>query len=85
MGVYASNKKKADSHMDVLIRMYKGDVEIEFRCLGEAFDPLMDAEEDMAENILVLRSIADEIQNEYILGMNATRIIIRGLDARTRT
>lgn len=85
MGVYAANKKKADSHMDVLIRMYKGDVEIEFRCLGEAFDPLKDAEEDMAENILVLRKIADEIQNEYILGMNSTRIIIRGLEARAQS
>ena len=78
MGVYAANKKKLSSFMDVLIRMYKGDIEIEFRSLGAAFDPNTDVEGDMRENVQVLRSVAGSIHNEYILGMNSTRIVIEG-------
>ncbi len=78
MGLYAANKKRQDTYMDVLIRLFKGNVEIDFRCLGEPFDPLMDTEDDMQENVRVLRSAASRIENEYILGMNSTRIVIEG-------
>ena len=43
--VYAANKKTQDSFMDVLVRLFKGNVEIEFRSLGVAIDPMVDVEE----------------------------------------
>lgn len=76
MAVYASNKKDQNVYMDILARIYKGNVEIDFRSLGAYFDPFEDADSDIAENVQVLRSIASKIENEYMLGMNATRITI---------
>ena len=78
MCVYAANNKRQDAHMDVLVRLYKGDVEIEFRSLGAAFNPLADADGDITENIRLLRGIAAGMDNEYILGMNSTRIVLAG-------
>ena len=74
--VYAANKKKQDAYMDVLVRVYQDNVEIDFRSLGTPFDPRVDVEDDLQENIRILRSIAAAIENEYILGMNSTRIRI---------
>lgn len=62
--------------MDILLRLSQGHVEIDFRSLGEAFNPLVDDDIDMKENVKLLRSIASKIENEYILGMNSTRIVI---------
>ena len=81
MAVYASNKKDQNAYMDILARIYKGDVEIDFRSLGAFFDPFKDADADIMENVHLLRGIASKIENEYILGMNSTRIIIEGTDS----
>jgi hypothetical protein len=62
----------------VLVRIYRGNVEIDFRTLGEIFDPNEDDVSDIAENVQTLRSIVSDISNEYILGMNSTRITIKG-------
>ena len=82
MAVYASNKKNQNAYMDILARIYKGNVEIDFRSLGAFFDPFEDADSDMLENVRMLRSIASSIENEYMLGMNATRITIEGTNTR---
>ncbi|MBQ3429387.1 MAG: polysaccharide biosynthesis C-terminal domain-containing protein [Mogibacterium sp.] len=76
MAVYAANKKDQNAYMDILARIYKGNVEIDFRSLGPFFDPFEEADEDIKENILLLRGIASKIENEYVLGMNSTRITI---------
>ena len=78
MAVYAANRKDQNRYIDILARIYKGDVEIDFRSLGPFFDPFEDVDTDMIENIRMLRGIASKIENEYILGMNSTRIIIEG-------
>lgn len=78
MAVYAANKKDQNAYMDILARIYKGDVEIDFRSLGAFFDPFADSDADIIENIRMLRGIASRIENEYILGMNSTRVVIEG-------
>lgn len=78
MAVYAYNKKDQNVYMDILARIYKGNVEIDFRSLGAFFDPFELSETDMPENVQMLRGIASKIENEYVLGMNSTRIIIEG-------
>ena len=78
MAVYASNKKDQNTYMDILVRIYKGDMEIDFRSLGPYFDPFKETGEDIIENIRMLRGIATKIENEYVLGMNSTRITIEG-------
>ena len=80
MAVYAANKKNQNDYIDILARIFKGNVEIDFRTLGAFFDPFEDVETDIIENIRMLRGIASKIENEYILGMNSTRIIIEGKD-----
>lgn len=69
-------KKDQNAYMDILARIYKGNVEIDFRSLGPFFDPFEEADEDIKENIRLLRGIASKIENEYVLGMNSTRITI---------
>ncbi len=79
MAVYAANKKDQNAYMDILARIYKGNVEIDFRSLGPLFDPFEDTDEDMIENIRLLRGIASKIENDYVLGMNSTRITIEAV------
>ena len=79
MAVYAANKKGQNAYMDILARIYKGNVEIDFRSLGPLFDPFEDTDEDMIENIRLLRGIASKIENDYVLGMNSTRITIEAV------
>ena len=76
MAVYITKKKDHNAYMDIMVRLYKGNVVIDFRSLGRPFNPLLDTEEDNWENVDVLRGIASEIVNEYTLGMNSTRIVI---------
>ncbi|MBQ3281042.1 MAG: hypothetical protein IJH41_01420 [Eubacterium sp.] len=78
MAVYAANKKTQNSYMDILARIYKGNVEIDFRSLGTFYDPFENTDADIAENVSLLRGVASKIENEYILGMNSTRITISG-------
>lgn len=73
-----AGKKDQKSYMDILVRIYKGNVEIDFRSLGAVFDPLVDTDDDCIENVKLLRGIATSIENEYTLGMNPTRIVIGG-------
>ncbi|MBR0400353.1 MAG: polysaccharide biosynthesis C-terminal domain-containing protein [Mogibacterium sp.] len=82
MAVYASNKKDQNVYMDIIARIYKGNVEIDFRSLGDFFDPFEDSESDIMENTRMLRGIASKIENEYMLGMNSTRIIIEGSNSQ---
>ena len=47
IAVYAANKKSQDSYMDILVRLDRGNVEIDFRSLGVAFDPHRDEDDDV--------------------------------------
>ena len=76
MAVYITDKNEDKAYMDILVRLHKGDVIIDFRTLGSAFDPLSDNDEDNWENVRLLRGIATSIENDYMLGMNSTRIVV---------
>ena len=78
MAVYITGRKDHNAYMDILVRLYKGDVTIDFRSLGHSFNPLLDTSEDTMENVRLLRGIASSIGTEYTLGMNSTRIVISG-------
>ena len=81
IAVYVANRKRDRSYADVLVRLNQGNVEIDFRNLGEAINPLEDREGDIAENIQMLRGVVSSIETEYLLGMNSTRIVIEGMPA----
>ena len=79
MAVYSSNHKKQDAYMDILVRIFEGNVEIDFRSLGIPFENLDESGEDEMEvNMQMLKGVASHIDNEYIMGMNATRITVAG-------
>lgn len=79
IAVYVSNRLHRKTHADIIVRLNDGNIEIDFRSLGSAFNPYVDEDGDISENVRVLRSIASSIENEYILGMNSTRITIKGI------
>lgn len=76
IAVNAAARKDQSTYADVLVRIYDGNVEIDFRSLGKAFDPLEMDDATMEENIAILQSMASGIENEYLMGMNSTRITL---------
>ena len=62
--------------MDVLVRIYDENVEIDFRSLGPSIDVMEEEEKEMEINTRMLRAVVSKIETEYIMGMNATRITI---------
>ena len=76
MAVFASNHKSQDAYMDVLVRIYDENVEIDFRSLGPSIDVMEEEEKEMEINTRMLRAVVSKIETEYIMGMNATRITI---------
>ena len=77
IAVYAAHRKNQSSHLDILVRICGDKVEIDLRSLGEAFNPLKEEEQDIRENVLILRGIASKIETEYLLGMNCTRVTLK--------
>jgi hypothetical protein len=80
--VFVANRNKHGIYADVLVRLIGSDVEIDCRTLGDRFDPNSADEGDIEENVMMLKGIVTEIENEYILGMNSTRIIVKGRDQK---
>ena len=76
MAVYTRNRLNKSDYMDILARLYADKIEIDFRTLGNSFNPLVAVPEDMAENIKLLQGIASNLEYDYIMGMNCTRITI---------
>lgn len=76
MAIYTRNRLSKSGYMDVLARLYADKIEIDFRTLGNSFNPLAAVPEDIAENIHLLRGIATALEYDYIMGMNCTRITI---------
>ena len=76
MSVYTRNHMKNDNYMDITARFYADRTEIDFRTLGEPFDPMSTAQEDMPENMNFLRAVSSSIKHDFIMGMNCTTIII---------
>jgi len=77
MAVYTKNHMSRNDYMDILARLYKDHIEIEFRTLGSTFNPLEITETDVAENIKLLQGISSNIEYNYIMGMNCTQLSIR--------
>ena len=76
IAVNAAARKDQSAYSDLLVRIHDGRVEIDFRSLGKAFDPLEADDGVIEENIAILRSMASGIENEYLMGMNSTRITL---------
>ncbi len=76
MAVYSKHHMKKNDYMDITARVYSDRTEIDFRTLGEAFNPMSETPEDMPENMKFLRSVSSSIEHDYIIGMNCTRITI---------
>ena len=77
MALFTRNRLNRNDYMDILARLYADRIEIDFRTLGQSFNPLVAVPEDIAENIRVLQGIAGKLEYDYIMGMNCTRITVR--------
>lgn len=77
MAVYTRNKINHNDYMDILARLYPDKIEIDFRSLGSAFNPLVAMPDDNSENIKLLQVISSTLEYDYIMGMNCTQINIK--------
>ena len=78
IAVNAAARKDQSTYVDVLVRIYDGHIVIDFRSLGKPYDPIAEDDTTMMENVAILRSVAKNIENEYLMGMNSTRITLEG-------
>nr|MCR5775067.1 hypothetical protein [Lachnospiraceae bacterium] len=76
MAVYTGKHRRERDAIDILLRITEKDLILNFRSVGQPFDPMQTTDEDMPENILMLHKIASKISYDYIMGMNNTRIIL---------
>ena len=76
MAVYTQHHRSDIGDIDLLLRIRKNIIDLSFRSIGEPFDPTQGTEEDVAENLLMLQTLAPELSFEYIMGMNNTLIRI---------
>ena len=76
MAVYTRNHHKKNDYIDILARLYEDRIEIDFRSLGNSFNPLVVSDGDITENIQLLNGIASKLEYTYIMGMNCSRITI---------
>ena len=76
MTLYLRNHKKREDYLDIMMRVYPDSVELNFRNIGVYVNPDKETEDDIRENMLLLKSMAREIDNSYIMGMNNIRIVL---------
>ncbi len=76
MAVYTQNHRKEPGEIDLLLRILKEELILNFRSIGAPFNPMQGTEEDLPENIILLQKTASQISYDYIMGMNSTRIVV---------
>lgn len=77
MAIYSKHHMSRNDYMDILAKLYKDRIEIEFRTLGNTFNPLEITETDIAVNLKLLQGISSSLNYNYIMGMNCTQISIK--------
>lgn len=86
MAVYLRHHSRKKDYIDILMRAYPDRVVLDFRSIGAFLNPAKDEENDIQENIRLLRKLAGKIESTYIMGMNNIRITLnaagrKGADA----
>ena len=76
MAVFAANTKTQSSFMDILVWRSEGNIEIDFRSLGEKIDTMEKISEAKEPNLALLRGISKSVTTEYAMGMNLSHITI---------
>ena len=74
MAVYTHHHRKERGDIDFLLRIKEDIITMNFRSIGEPFDPTSQADDDMAENFIMLNSLPHNLSYDYIMGMNNTQI-----------
>ena len=80
MVLYTREQAKRADYMDIIARRYPDRVEIDFRSIGDQVNPLAPMAESAdplspdarTVSLTLLRSMADQLNYEYIMGMNCT-------------
>lgn len=76
MAVYTHHHRKEAGDIDFLLRIKEDSITINFRSIGEPFNPTRQADDDMAENLIMLNSLPHNLSYDYIMGMNNTQIVM---------
>lgn len=77
MSVYFRSHIRERGYVDLIMRSDPGCVILDFRCIGLALNPNEDAESgDVYANILMLRHMSQNIESNYVMGMNNIRLAL---------
>ena len=77
MSVYSSEQSKTNriDYLDILLKIYPEHILIDFRSIGMPFDT--SATTEKYSNMEILKKIVTNMEYNYILGMNQTRLICK--------
>ncbi len=76
MAVYTQNHRNDNGDIDLMLRIRESELTLNFRSIGNPFDPMHRTDDDMPENIILLQKAASSLSYDYIMGMNNTQLVI---------
>lgn len=76
MTVYTKQHAKDTHLIDLVVKIRTDNIVIDFRSIGQPFDPMTASEQDIPENIKFLHAAASEINYLHVMGMNSTKITV---------
>lgn len=77
MAVYTRNHCGGHQYLDVLIKKEQDGIRIDFRSIGQPFNPMVESEQDAHYNVELLNKLVDDIIYAYAMGLNTTTILLK--------
>ncbi len=76
MALYARKHHLRYPYIDIIVLIEDGKVILEFRSIGQGFQPDVFSEEDDKSNIQILNGVSCSLEYEYVVGLNTTKITL---------
>jgi len=76
MSLYTRNHCGLNQYIDILLTIQENNVKIDFRSIGQPFNPLNETNADDHYNVTILNGLSQKISYEYAMGLNTTTILL---------
>jgi|GEM_PF-967578 len=76
MVLYTRNHCGPNQCIDILVRHQENSIKIDFRSIGQPFNPLNETNIDDHYNVTILNGLSQKISYEYAMGLNTTTILL---------
>ncbi|MDO4479050.1 MAG: MATE family efflux transporter [Lachnospiraceae bacterium] len=78
MALYTRHQCGEGQLMDILLKNENGSLAIDFRSIGQPFNPLMENERDEHFNVTLLNELPEKVSYLYTMGLNTTTLLLSG-------